>query len=98
MQTDIEQIGIERSLVFPKTIKIYDLANSKRWLSQLFAPLNIQIDFLVTRHNRVEMRLSFLQGALHYQRQDGAKPKLMLSREENEAFEKLALSFAGATR
>ena len=96
-QTSIDQTGLERSVVFPKNIKIYDVADFQRRLSQLFAPLNIQIDFRVTRHNRVEMRWSFPQEAVHYQRQDGAKAELLLSPEENEAFETLVLSFARAT-
>ena len=96
-ETAIDQTGIERSVVFPKNIKIYDVADFQRRVSQLFAPLNIQIDFRVTRHNRVEMRWSFPQEAVHYQRQDGTKAELLLSPEENEAFETLVLSFAGAT-
>ena len=93
-QTIVDQIGIERSVVFPKNIKIYDVADFQRRVSQLFAPLNIQIDFRVTRHNRVEMRWSFPQESVHYQRQDDAKAKLLLSPEESET---LVLSFAGAT-
>ena len=93
-QTIVDQIGIERSVVFPKNIKIYDVADFQRRISQLFAPLNIQIVFRVTRHNRVEMRWSFPQESVHYQRQDDAKAKLLLSPEESET---LVLSFAGAT-
>ena len=96
-QTIVDQIGIERSVVFPKNIKIYDVADFQRRVSQLFAPLKIQIDFRVTRHNRVEMRWSFPQESVHYQRQDDAKAKLLLSPEESEAFETLVLSFAGST-
>ena len=93
-QTIVDHIGIERSVVFPKNIKIYDVADFQRRVSSLFAPLNIQIDFRVTRHNRVEMRWSFPQESVHYQRQDDAKAKLLLSPEESET---LVLSFAGAT-
>ena len=96
-QTAIDQTGIERSVVFPKNIKIYDVADFQRRVSQLFVPLNIQIGFRVTRHNRVEMRWSFPKEAVHYQRQDGSKAELLLSPEENEAFETLVLSFAGTT-
>ena len=96
-QRAIDQTGIERSVVFPKNIKIYDVADFQLRVSQLFAPLNIQIDFRVTRHNRVEMLWSFPQEAVHYRRQDGAKAELLLSAQENEAFETLVLSFAGAT-
>ena len=96
-RTAIDQAGIERSVVFPKNIKIYDVADFQRRVSHLFAPLNIQIDFRVTRHKRVEMRWSFPQEAVHYHRQDGAEAELLLSPEENEAFETLVLSFAGAT-
>ena len=96
-QTAIDQAGVERSVVFPKNIKIYDVADFQRRVSHLFAPLNIQVDFRVTRHNRVEMRWSFPQEAVHYQRQDGAKAELLLSPEENEAFEALVLSFARVT-
>ena len=96
-ETAIDQTGIERSVVFPKNIKIYDVADFQRRVSQLFAPLNIQIDFRVTRHNRVEMRWSFPQEVVHYQRQDFAKAELLLTPEENEAFETLVLSFDGDT-
>ena len=96
-QTAFNQTGIERSVVFPKNIQIYDVADFQRRVSQLFAPLNIQIDFRVTRHNRVEMRWSFPKESVHYRRQDGANAELLLSPEENEAFETLVLSFAGAT-
>ena len=96
-QKAIDQTNIERSVVFPRNIKIYDVAVFQRWVSQLFAPLNIQIDFRVTRHNRVVMRWSFPREALHYQRQDAARAELLLSAQENEAFETLVLSFAGAT-
>jgi len=69
----------------------------QRWVSQFFSLLNIQIDFRVTRHNRVEMRWSFPQEAVQYRRQDGAKAELLLSAGENQAFETLVLSFTGAT-
>ena len=96
-KTIVDQIGIERSVVFPKNIKIYDVADFQRRVSQLFAPLNIQIDFRVTRHNRVEMRWSFPQESVHYRCQDDAKAELLLSPEESKAFETLVLSFAGST-
>ena len=84
-------------MIFPKNVQIFDVADFQHRVSQLFAPLNIQIDFRVTRHNRVEMRWSFPQEAVQYQWQDGVNTKLALSPEENEAFETLVLSFAGAT-
>jgi len=93
----LDRPGIERSVVFPKNIQIYDVADFQRRVSQLFAPLNIQIDFRVTRHNRVEMRWSFPQEAVQYNHKDGVKSELLLSAEENEAFETLVLSFAGTT-
>ena len=96
-KTAIEPSDRERSVVFPKNIKIYDVANFQRQISQLFAPLNIQLDLRVTRHIRVEIRWSFPHGAVHYQRQDAYKAELLLSPEENEAFETVVLSFAGAT-
>ena len=52
-KTAIDHASIERSVVFPKNIKIYDVADFQRRVSQFFSPLNIQIDFRVTRHNRV---------------------------------------------
>ena len=96
-QIAIDQTCIERSVVFPKNIKIYDVADFQRRVSQLSAPLNIQIDFRVTRHNWVEMRWSFPQEAVHYQRIEGAEAELFLSPEESEAFETLVQSFVGAT-
>ena len=67
-QTATDQNGIERSVVFSKNIKIYDVADFQRQVSQLFAPLNIQIGLRVTRHNRVEMRWSFTHEAVYCQR------------------------------
>ena len=93
----LDQTGVERSVIFPKNVQIYDVADFKHRVSLLFEPLNIQIDFRVTRHNRVEMRWSFPREAVQYRRQDGVKTNLALSPEENEAFEMLVLSFAGAT-
>ena len=87
-QKAIDRTGIERSVVFPKNIKIYGVADFQRRVSQLFAPLNIQIDFRVTRQNRVVMRWSFPQEAVHYQRQDGARAELLLSAQENEALKR----------
>ena len=43
------------------------------------------------------MRWSFPREAVQYSRQDSAKAEVPLSPEENEAFETLLLSFAGAT-
>ena len=73
------------------------MADFQRQVLQLFAPLNIQINFRVTRHTTVEMLCSFPQEAVHYQRQDGANVEIFLSTEENEASETLVLSFAEAT-
>ena len=84
-------------MIFPKNVQIYDVADFQNRFSQLFAPLNIQIDFRVTSHNRVEMRWSFPQEAVQYHWQHGVKTKLAFSPEENEAFEALVLSLAGAT-
>ena len=72
------------------------MADFERRVSQVFVPLNIQIDFHVTRHNRVAIRWSFPQRVAHYQRQDGANAELFFSPEENKAFDMLVLSFARA--
>ena len=40
-QTAIDASGIERSVVFLKNIKIYDMADFQRQVSYFFAPLNI---------------------------------------------------------
>ena len=40
-QMAIDQSYTERTVVFPKNIKIYDVADFQRRVSQLFAPLNI---------------------------------------------------------
>ena len=37
-QKAIDQTGIEWSVTFPKNIKIYDVADFQRRVSQLFAP------------------------------------------------------------
>ena len=73
----IDQAGTGRSVIFPKNIKIYDVSDFQRWVSQVVAPLSIRIDFRVIRHNRVEMRWSFPQEAEHYQSHGGASAELM---------------------
>ena len=74
----LDQTGVERSVILPKNVQSYDVADFHYRVSQLFAPLTIQIDFRVTRHNRVEMRWSFPQEAVQYHRQNGVKTKLAL--------------------
>ena len=87
---------VKRSVVFPKNIQIYNVPDFQRRVSQLFEPLNINIEFRVTRQNRLEMCWSFPQEAVQYDHRD-ARQKTALSPEENAAFETLVLSFAGAS-
>jgi len=55
--------GVKRSVIFPKNIQIFNVPEFQRQVSQLFDPLNINIEFRVTRQNRLEMRWSFPQDA-----------------------------------
>ena len=92
--------GVKRSVIFPKNIQIFNVPEFQRQVSQLFDPLNINIEFRVTRQNRLEMRWSFPQEAIQYNHSDDrADPyqRAHLSPEENAAFETLVLSFAGSS-
>ena len=57
---------VKRSVIFPKNIQIFNVPEFQRQVSQLFEPLNINIEFRVTRQNRLEMRWSFPQEAIQY--------------------------------
>ena len=88
--------SVQRSVIFPKNIQIFNVAEFQKRVSALFDPLHINIEFRVTRHNRLEMRWSFPDEAVQYnQIADRSGPGLSL--EENKAFETLVLSFAGAS-
>ena len=92
--------GVKRSVIFPKNIQIFNVLEFQRQVSQLFDPLNINIEFRVTRQNRLEMRWSFPQEAVQYNHEDvRSEPhqRARLSPEENAAFETLVLSFAGSS-
>lgn len=92
----LQASGVKRSVIFPKNIQIFNVPEFQRQVSQLFDPLNINIEFRITRHNRLEMCWSFPQEAIHYN-QKGAKQRAEISREESAAFEMLVLSFSGAS-
>ena len=90
--------GVKRSVIFPKNIQIFNVPEFQRQVSQLFEPLNINIEFRVTRQNRLEMRWSFPREAIQYNHSDArseSHQRARLSPEENAAFETLVLSFAG---
>ena len=92
--------GVKRSVIFPKNIQIFNVPEFQRQVSQLFDPLNIDIEFRVTRQNRLEMRWLFPQEAIQYNHADSrSEPHqpARLSPEENAAFETLVLSFAGSS-
>ena len=92
--------GVKRSVIFPKNIQIFNVPEFQRQVSQLFDPLNINIEFRVTRQNRLEMRWSFPQEAIQYNRagaRSDSQQQARLSPEENAAFETLVLSFAGSS-
>ena len=92
--------GVKRSVIFPKNIQIFNVPEFQRQVSQLFEPLNINIEFRVTRQNRLEMRWSFPQEAIQYNHSNaryGSHQLARLSPEENAAFETLVLSFAGSS-
>ena len=90
--------SVKRSVIFPKNIQIFNVLEFQRRVSQLFDPLNINIEFRVTRQNRLEMCWSFPQEAIQYNHLDARSDphqQARLSPEENAAFETLVLSFAG---
>jgi hypothetical protein len=92
--------GVKRSVIFPKNIQVFNVPEFQRQVSQLFDPLNINIEFRVTRHNRLEMRWAFPQEAIQYNHSDArsdSHQRARLSPEENAAFETLVLSFAGSS-
>jgi len=92
--------GIKRSVIYPKNIQIFNVPEFQRQVSQRFDPLNINIEFRVTRQNRLEMRWSFPQEAVQYNHEDvRSEPhqRARLSPKENAAFETLVLSFAGSS-
>ena len=88
--------GVKRSVIFPKNIHIFNVPEFQRRVSQLFDPLSINIEFRITRHNRLEMCWSFPQEAVHYDQKD-TRQRSKISKEESAAFETLVLSFAGAS-
>jgi hypothetical protein len=95
LDLDLDDVGapdpkpsVQRSVIFPKKFQ-------KR-VSALFDPLHINIEFRLTRHNRLEMRWSFPDEAVQYN-QVTDRAGRGLSPEENKAFETLVLSFAGAS-
>ena len=92
--------SVKRSVIFPKNIQIFNVTEFQRQVSQLFEPLNINIEFRVTRQNRLEMRWSFPQEAIQYNHSNARSDSYQLARlspEENAAFETLVLSFAGSS-
>ena len=92
--------GVKRSVIFPKNIQIFNVPEFQHQVSQLFDPLNINIEFRVTRQNRLEMRWSFPQEAIQYNHSNARSDSHQLARlspEENAAFETLVLSFAGSS-
>ena len=92
--------GVKRSVIFPKSIQVFNVPEFHRQVSQLFDPLNINIKFPVTRKNRLEMPWSFPQEAIQYNHSNARSDSYQLARlspEENAAFETLVLSFAGSS-
>ena len=92
-ETAIDQTGIERSVVFQK------ISRSMVWLifsggyRNFSLPLNIQIDFRVTRHDRLKCGGHFHKRPC-ITSQDGAKANYCY-RLKRMTFETLVLSFAG---
>ena len=93
---DLKGGEVKRSVIFPKNIQIFNVPEFQRQVSQLFDPLNINIEFRKTRHNRLEMRWSFPREAVHYNQKE-TRQRAEISREESAAFETLILSFSGAS-
>ena len=93
---DLRDVEVKRSVLFPRNIQIFNVLEFQRQVSQLFDPLNINIEFRRTRHNRLEMRWSFPVEAVHYNHKE-TRQRAKISREESAAFETLVLSFSGAS-
>ena len=93
---DLKDGAVKRSVIFPKNIQIFNVPEFQKQVSQLFDPLNINIEFRRTRHNRLEMRWSFPREAVLYKQKETRK-RAEISREESAAFETLVLSFSGAS-
>ena len=93
---DLRDIEVTRSVLFPKNIQIFDVLEFQRRVSLLFDPLNINIEFRRTRHNRLEMRWSFPREVVHYNQRE-VRQRAKISREESAAFETLVFSFSGAS-
>ena len=92
-----KKTGIKRSVIFPKNIQVFNVPEFQRQVSRLFDPLNINIEFRVTRHNRLEMRWLFPQEVIQYNRsKSGVSSEV--SPEESAAFETFILSFAGSSQ
>ena len=94
-QKDLKDGEVKRSVIFPKNIQIFNVPEFQRQVSQLFDPLSINIEFRRTRQNRLEMRWSFPQEAVHYNQKE-TRQRAKISKEESAAFETLVLSFSGA--
>ena len=88
--------GARRSVIFPKNIQIFNVAEFQKRVSALFDPLHISIEFRLTRHNRLEMLWSFPDEAVQYNQIAGREGN-GLSLEESQAFETLVFSFAGTS-
>ena len=91
---------IKRPVISPKNIQIFNVPEFQRQVSQLFDPLNINIEFQVKRRNWLEMRWSFPEEAIQYNHSDthsDSHQRARLSPEENVALETLVLSFAGSS-
>ena len=93
---DMKNVEVRRSVIFPKNIQIFNVTEFQRQVSQLFDPLNINIEFRRTRHNRLEMRWSFPREVIHFNQKE-ARKRVKISQEESAAFETLVLSFSGAS-
>ena len=87
---------IKRSVVFPKNIQVFDVPEFQQRVSKLFAPLNIRIEFRLTRQNRLEMCWLFPKEVIQYN-QEKEHRLSEISAEESAAFETLVLSFAGSS-
>ncbi len=93
---NLRDSGVKRSVIFPKNIQIFNVPEFQRQVSQLFGPLNIDIEFRRTRHNRLEMLWAFPREVVYYD-QKRTRQRAEISQEESAAFETLVLSFAGTS-
>ena len=93
--------NVTRTIVFPKHINIPNFGRFQRQVNLLFAPLDISVEFRLTRQKRLEMKWIFPPATKSTPLSEHQKKILCdkvacdLSSDEMKAFESLMFSMAG---